>query len=50
MPETSTNGYIVAAYVITWIALITYALRLLRTTRRAASRYTEKHNESGRVI
>jgi CcmD family protein len=49
MPETNPNGYIIAAYVITWIALITYTLRLIRTTRRAASRYTEKHNESRRA-
>ncbi|MBV6520451.1 MAG: hypothetical protein MNPFHGCM_00565 [Gemmatimonadaceae bacterium] len=43
MPETNTAGYIVAAYAVTWIALIGYGIHLLRSTRRAAARYTERN-------
>ncbi|MEP7348231.1 MAG: hypothetical protein ABI877_23395 [Gemmatimonadaceae bacterium] len=49
MPETNNSAYIIAAYAITWIALITYGVHLLRTTRRAASQYQKKHNGSRSV-
>lgn len=46
MPETNNSGYIIAAYAVTWIALIAYSVHLFRATRQAAARYEEKHNES----
>ena len=46
MPETNNAQYIIAAYTIAWIALITFSVHLWRTTRRAAGLYREKHNES----
>jgi hypothetical protein len=30
------NGFVVAAFAVTWIALIGYQVRLMRVTRRAA--------------
>lgn len=48
MPEVNNAPYIIAAYVVTWIALIAYGVRLLRSTRRAATRYSAMHNETGR--
>lgn len=39
MPEHNNSPYIIAAYVLTWIALLAYAVRLIRTTRRAADKH-----------
>ena len=36
---TSEWGYIIAAYVVTWLGLGGYALRLERATRRAEEAY-----------
>ncbi|MFN8573838.1 MAG: CcmD family protein [Gemmatimonadaceae bacterium] len=48
MPETSNSTYIIAAYVVTWIALLGYAARLVRTTRRAAEKQAQMPNAGGR--
>ncbi len=48
MPETNNTTYIIAAYVVTWIALLGYAIRLVRTTRRAAEKQARMPNASGR--
>jgi hypothetical protein len=37
MPDS--NGYIIAAYVLTWAALIGYAFHLQRARREAARRW-----------
>jgi len=36
MPES--NGYIIAAYVITWVMILGYAFRLVVVTRQARDR------------
>jgi hypothetical protein len=48
MPETNNNAYIIAAYAVTWIVLIGYALRVLRLAKRAAERQAELENGQGR--
>lgn len=47
MPETNNVPYIVAAYAVTWLALISYGVHLVRSTLRAASRYAEQHEKGG---
>jgi len=49
MPEINNVPYIVAAYVVTWFALIGYGVHLVRSTLRAASRYAEQHAKGGRA-
>lgn len=49
MPEPNNAPYIIAAYVVTWVALIGYAIRLIVTTRRAAARFGATHTGSRRV-
>jgi CcmD family protein len=44
MPES--NGYIVAAYVVTWVVILGYALRLVRVTRQA-NEQLERASRSG---
>jgi hypothetical protein len=39
------NGFVVAAYVVMWIGLIGYGLRLLRVTREARRRLDEASSE-----
>ena len=39
MPDN--NGYIVAAYAVTWFVVIAYAVRLHAVTRRARDLYEE---------
>lgn len=38
---TNNNAYIIAAYAVTWIALIGYAIRLALVSRRASRRFAE---------
>ncbi|HEX7121879.1 MAG TPA: CcmD family protein [Gemmatimonadaceae bacterium] len=40
-------GYIVAAYGITWIVLVGYALRLHRVSRRAQAEFGQASQEGG---
>ncbi|HSA54283.1 MAG TPA: CcmD family protein [Gemmatimonadaceae bacterium] len=35
------NGFIVAAYIVTWVGLLGYAWRLHGTSRRARAEYDE---------
>jgi CcmD family protein len=39
------GGYIALAYVVTWVVLIGYLVRLVRLTRRAAERWAATENE-----
>jgi hypothetical protein len=41
-----TMGYIVAAYAITWVALIAYAVRLHRVSQRARTEYHEASRDA----
>jgi len=45
VPDNS--GYIVAAYAITWAAIIAYLLRLNAVTRRARAHYDEASRAGG---
>jgi len=36
-----SNGYLVAAYAVTWFVLVAYAVRLHRVARRAEQDYAE---------
>lgn len=41
------NGYIVAAYVLTWVALLAYAARLVRVSRRAQEQLEQASRGAG---
>ena len=43
MPDNT--GYIVAAYVITWVVLVGYAVRLQAVSRRARARLEQATRE-----
>ena len=45
MPES--NGYIVAAYVLTWVMLVGYAVRLARVSRRAKEQLEQASRGAG---
>jgi hypothetical protein len=45
MPETNNNAYIIAAYALTWLVLISYTIRL---ARRAAQEFARSQAEQGR--
>ena len=47
MPDS--NNYVVAAYVVTWIMLLGYALRLHAVSRRSREQYAEasRSHEAG---
>lgn len=40
-----SNGYIVAAYVLTWVVLVAYAVRLHGVSRRAQQQYADAVRE-----
>ena len=40
-----SNGYLIAAYVVMWVGLIGYALRLHRVSREARHRLDEASHE-----
>ena len=48
MPETNNNAYIIAAYALTWLVLISYTIRLVRGARRAAQEFARSQTEQGR--
>ena len=41
----ASNGYLIAAYVVMWVGLIGYALRLHRVSRAARHRLDEEMRE-----
>lgn len=40
-----SNGYIVAAYVLTWVVLVGYAIRLHAVSRRSRQQYADAVRE-----
>ena len=42
----ASNDYLIAAYVVMWVGLIGYALRLHRVSRAARNRLDEATRES----
>jgi CcmD family protein len=40
-------GYIVAAYVVTWIGLVGYAVRLMGVSRRAREQFERASRDAG---
>ena len=40
-----SNGYLIAAYVVMWVGLIGYALKLHRVSREARQRLDEASHE-----
>jgi hypothetical protein len=40
-------GYIVAAYAVTWVALVGYAIRLVGVTRRAQAQLERASRDAG---
>lgn len=41
------NGYIVAAYVVTWIGILGYAARLVLVSRRAKEQLERASRDAG---
>ena len=39
MPDN--NSYVIAAYAVTWVMLLAYAVRLHRVARRAETQFAE---------
>ena len=44
---SDNNGYIVAAYAVTWVAIIAYLVRLNAVARRAMAHYAEAARAGG---
>ena len=40
-----TNGFIIASYVLTWVVLIGFAIRLHSVSRRAQQQYADAVRE-----
>jgi len=47
MPETNSNNFIIAAYVVTWVTVIAYAVRLVLVTRRAKEQLEQASQGAG---
>lgn len=45
MPEANVWNYVIAAYVVAWVGLIGYSVRLLVLTRRAKKTIEELGGE-----
>jgi len=44
---TNEWNYVIAAYVLTWVGIAGYAIRLVRLTRRAEADYAEADRAAG---
>lgn len=42
---TDTNGFVIAAYIVMWVGVIGYFLRLLRVSRDARRQLDEASHE-----
>lgn len=47
MPETNNNAFIIAAYAVTWVTVVAYAVRLVLVSRRANAQLEQASQGAG---